>query len=79
MKVNVKYFGAIAEQTGTSEETLDLESIGSAVMDLRAYCIKKYNLEDDESLQLAINQELNKDGELHDGDEVAFLPPFAGG
>lgn len=79
MKVNVKYFGAIAEQTGTSEETLDLRSIGSELRDLKAYCIEKYKLANDDSLQLAINEELNKEGELRDGDEVAFLPPFAGG
>ncbi|NJW54526.1 MoaD/ThiS family protein, partial [Salinimicrobium sp. CDJ15-91] len=27
----------------------------------------------------AVNQNLNTQVELQDGDEVAFLPPFAGG
>jgi molybdopterin converting factor subunit 1 len=79
MKVTVKYFGAIAEQTGRNEEMLDLGVIGSQVQDVKSFCLKKYSLADEESLQLAVNQELNKEGELSDGDEVAFLPPFAGG
>lgn len=79
MKVKVKYFGVIAEQAGTGEETLDLTTIGSEVKDLKAYCIKKYSLAADDSMQVAINQELNKEGKLRAGDEIAFLPPFAGG
>jgi len=79
MKVKVKYFGAIAEQAGTSEETLDLTTIGSEVIDIKAYCIQKYNLATDDYMQVAINQELNKEGKLRAGDEIAFLPPFAGG
>ena len=79
MKVTVKYFGAIAEQTGTGEEILELASIGNEVKDLKAYCMNRYGLANDDSIRLAVNQELNKDGTLSDGDEIAFLPPFAGG
>jgi molybdopterin converting factor subunit 1 len=79
MKVKVKYFGAIAEKTGRNEEVLDLAVIGSQVQDVKSFCLNKYHLTNDESLQMAVNQELNKEGELTDGDEVAFLPPFAGG
>ena len=79
MKVKVKYFGAIAEQTGVPEETLDLGENVTEVSDLKAHCVKKYNLQDDDSLQVAINQALNGEGAIRDGDEVAFLPPFAGG
>lgn len=79
MEVKVKYFGAIAEQAGIGEETLDLTTIGSEVKDIKAYCIQKYNLTTDDSMQVAINQELNKEGKLRAGDEIAFLPPFAGG
>jgi len=79
MKVRVRYFGAIAEQTGRNEEVLDLTAVGFMVQDVKSFCLEKYSLSDAESLQLAVNQELNKEGELSDGDEVAFLPPFAGG
>tara|TARA_R100000935_G_scaffold50374_1_gene76212 strand:- start:507 stop:743 length:237 start_codon:yes stop_codon:yes gene_type:complete len=78
MKVTVKYFGVIAESAGKNEEVLELKQ-GSSLKDLKNQQIKKYQIQDAESLQIAVNQDLNKDVELKDGDEVAFLPPFAGG
>ncbi len=79
MIVSVKYFGEIAESIGKTQEEIDLSAIGNTVADLRNYCIRQYQLEDDDSLQLAINQELGLDRPLQEGDEIAFLPPFAGG
>lgn len=79
MKVTIKYFGAIAEKAGLAEEVLDLLTVGSEVSDLKTYCILKYGLTDHDSIQVAVNQELNKTGTLRDGDEIALLPPFAGG
>ncbi len=78
MKVTVKYFGMIAESAGKSEEVLELEP-GSSIKDLKSQQVKKYQIQDAESVQIAVNQNLNKEVELKDGDEVAFLPPFAGG
>ncbi|OBX25420.1 molybdopterin synthase catalytic subunit/molybdopterin synthase sulfur carrier subunit [Gelidibacter algens] len=78
MKVTVKYFGVIAETVGKSEEVLELEQ-GLSVKELKDQQIKKYQISDAASLQIAVNQNLNKEVELKDGDEVAFLPPFAGG
>lgn len=79
MSITVKYFGAIAEETGTTEEVLNLDEIGYSIEELKSYCIKKYDLEEDGSIQLAVNQELNAEQKLQHGDEVAFLPPYAGG
>jgi len=79
MQVTVKYFGAIAEQTGTREEILNLEETGNQIDQLKAYCMDKYKLVDEGSIQLAVNQELNAKKTLQAGDEVAFLPPYAGG
>lgn len=79
MSITIKYFGAIAEQTGVTEETLDFHTIGSEVSQLKVYCIEKYGLIDDDTFQVAVNQELNKVGPIQDGDEIALLPPFAGG
>ncbi len=78
MKVTVKYFGMIAESAGKSEEVLELEQ-GSSVRNLKNQQIKKYQIQDAESVQIAVNQNLDNEVELKDGDEVAFLPPFAGG
>jgi sulfur-carrier protein len=79
MKILVKYFGAIAEKTGAAEEVLNLEETGFEVEEIRSFCIQKYGLEDDESIQTAVNQKLLKKGTLRSGDEIAFLPPYAGG
>ena len=79
MNIKVKYFGAIAEKTGVSEEVLHLDEAGYEVDELKAYCINKYDLEEGESIRLAVNQVLNAKKTLQHGDEVAFLPPYAGG
>lgn len=78
MKVNVKYFGMIAEATGRGEEVIEI-SEGIRARDLKSLQVHQYGIQDPDSIQLAVNQELNKEVELKDGDEVAFLPPFAGG
>ena len=78
MKVAIKYFGMIAETAGKSEEILDLK-LGFSVQDLKDQLIEKYKIADPEAIQIAVNQDLNSNSDLKEGDEVAFLPPFAGG
>lgn len=79
MKVTVKYFGSLAEKTGIKEEIVDLDQTGTRLDQLKAHCVNKYGLDEDSSIQLAVNQELNSQKQLQNGDEIAFLPPFAGG
>lgn len=78
MKVQVKYFGMIAEAVGKPEEELELDP-GTSVSELKMNQVKSYGIKDPESVQIAVNQHLNQEIELKEGDEVAFLPPFAGG
>jgi len=78
MKVTIKYFGMIAETVGKSGEVLDLGP-GVSVQKLKDQQTKKYQIADPEAVQIAVNQDLNTNSELKEGDEVAFLPPFAGG
>ena len=68
----------IAETTGKNEETLEVNE-GISAGALKARQIKTYQIADPESVQLAVNHNLNTEVELKEGDEVAFLPPFAGG
>ena len=78
MKLNVKYFGLVGEAAGKQEEVLEfLEGISAA--ELLTKLVEKYNIPDAESVQIAVNQNLDKNAVLKDGDEVALLPPFAGG
>ena len=78
MKVKVKYFGMIAESAGRAEEVLEIAS-GTSVIELKDQQVRKYQIADADSVQLAVNQNLDNKVELNEGDEVAFLPPFAGG
>ena len=81
MRVSVRYFAIVRERVGREEETLELaegtdlagaiEQLGQlrpAVRELRRH------------LQIAVNQEIAAGEQvLHDGDEVALIPPVAGG
>lgn len=68
----------IAEATAKSEEFVEVDD-AMATADLKQMLIDKYKLASIESLQVAVNQELGYDGRLQTGDELAFLPAFAGG
>ena len=53
---------------------------GSTVADLRTLLIQKYPDLDSKSFQLARNLKIAADTEvLKEADELALLPPFAGG
>ncbi|MER3319097.1 MAG: MoaD/ThiS family protein [Allomuricauda sp.] len=78
MKVTIKYFGLVAEAAEKSEEVLELNGALTA-MELKAQCLNGLTIVDKESIQIAVNQNLDDITTLKDGDEVAFLPPFAGG
>jgi molybdopterin converting factor small subunit len=77
MEITIKYFGQIAEAIGKDEEVL--ESKNADIESVKSYFIHKYNFTYDESIRIAVNQELDSVEDLKDGDEVAFLPPYAGG
>jgi molybdopterin synthase sulfur carrier subunit len=77
MEVKVLFFGVLTEVTGTAiKHYRDVKSIGSL----------KLRLNDDYpeiihfDFRIALNNEMiNSDHELNEGDEVALMPPFAGG
>lgn len=78
MKIKVKYFGLVAEKVGFEEQILEI-STGLSASKFKEQQIAKYQIEDAESIQMAVNQNLTSNSNLNEGDEVAFLPPFAGG
>jgi len=81
MRVNLLYFGSFRDAAGRSEESRDLPE-GTRVGDLwKAIAGEIPRLAAYPAMpSAAVNHEYVK-GEtvLHDGDEVAFLPPVAGG
>ncbi len=79
MTVTIKYFGLIAERTGRKEEVLTMDGENYDLKALKERCFSKYDLSDMQSVNIAVNQSLETSCTLKSGDEVAFLPPFAGG
>ena len=76
-KIKVLFFGSISEAAGRQEEIFETEG---KLDQLRALVVQKYPAIKDIKHRIAINQEVDPDNnELSDGDEIAFLPPFAGG
>ncbi|MBW2666659.1 MAG: MoaD/ThiS family protein, partial [Deltaproteobacteria bacterium] len=81
MDLTVKLFGAVRERVGAKLLSLSLPD-GSSVADLRARLAAEHAVFDDfgDRLAVSINFEIaDPDATLHDGDEVAFLPPVSGG
>jgi len=80
MQVRVLLFGVLKERMGGSERTVHL-SADARVADLVAWV--RVVLNDDglvRSLAVAVNQEYaGNETPLHEGDEVALLPPVSGG
>ncbi len=75
--VKLKYFGQIAEKAGIDEEQLTLVSpnLNTLIKDLsQKYDLTKLNF------SVAVNRaQVTTNVTLKNNDEVALLPPFAGG
>jgi molybdopterin synthase sulfur carrier subunit len=77
MEIKVLFFGVLAEVTNTGFRHY---------RDVKSYNDLKLRIQDDfpgivhYNYRIALNNELiNEDPELKNEDEIAFLPPFAGG
>ncbi len=80
MLITVKYFGMLTEQTHKQEETLTFESQNNDIQSLETSILHKYPELKKMSYNIALNQNIvAKTTVIHNGDELAFLPPFAGG
>jgi molybdopterin synthase catalytic subunit len=81
MKITLKLFGSLREAAGESTLQVELPE-GSVVADLRAWLADRNPLVDKlgDRLAASVNLEIAELSDvLEDGDEVAFLPPVAGG
>ena len=77
--ITVKYFGEIAEAINCNEEQISTKS--DNLSELIEQLNDKYNLERFPMI-IALNQnliELSNDITIKNNDELAILPPFAGG
>jgi molybdopterin synthase sulfur carrier subunit len=77
MEINVSFFGVLAEVAGTNRKHY---------RDIKSFDDLKHRISDDfpdimhYSFRIAVNNKIvNEDPLLRNDDEVAYLPPFAGG
>ncbi len=81
MKVHVLYFAVFRERLGTSEEHLELPDGANVAAAIAALAGKHAAIAQLRGrFRVAVNQEFVEDGHpLRDGDELALIPPVAGG
>jgi molybdopterin synthase sulfur carrier subunit len=78
MKLTINYFGMIAEAVGSSKA--DFELHGKIVSDLKNELGTTFPELLGMSYQIAVNQKLvSSETKINEQDEIAVLPPFAGG
>ncbi len=81
MQVIAKLFGAVREAAGAKELSLAL-SDGATARDVWGLLLDEHPAIAPfaDRLAVAVNLEIRSlDAEIHDGDEIAFLPPVSGG
>lgn len=77
MRLNIKYFGLLAEITNCKEEAIEFDR--TTVSELLQLLFQKYPLLEEKDFQLAQNHELiSKESKITAG-QIALLPPFSGG
>jgi len=80
MRVTLKYFGLLAEITHRNEEQMELTADVHTLLGLKSAVEHRFSAFRKTAYSIALNQALcNDDLALKDDDEIAFLPPFAGG
>ena len=81
--ITVKFFASLKDIAEKEEEQIEVQS--SISMDQLSDIISKTSprigdIIRDNKIMISVNQEMaDADTVIHDGDEVAFLPPFSGG
>ena len=81
MRITVRLFASHREAAGTAEIAVELPA-GSRAVDALESCRRSHPRAPgrDAAMAFAVNREFaTPDTELNDGDEVAVLPPVAGG
>ena len=81
MTVKVLFFASCRDLVGASEQEMTLEE-GSTVADLISGIASEHArfIEMAPSLMVSVNHNyVERETELHDGDEIAFIPPVSGG
>ncbi len=83
MTVKVRFFAVLKSLVGKSELSLDVQegsTFGQILGKLKTDFPALGKIMTEGKILISVNQDVVEDGYLlKDGDEIAFLPPFAGG
>ncbi len=79
MEIKILYLGMLAEKSGVSSEVIRVDD-GTSVGQLKTILEDKYRGILSVPVKIAVNQKIaHPDDVLAHGQEVALLPPYAGG
>lgn len=79
MKIKIKYYASLREETGCSEEYWETNCTKGDQL-FEELCHKYHFSLKKDLLRLAINRQYrNFNDEISEGDEIVFIPPVAGG
>ena len=81
MRVSVQFYARLRELAGCSEWACDIAT-GATVADVWQAASKQFPAVADlaGSVSCAVNADFSRmDAVVHDGDDIAFLPPVSGG
>jgi molybdopterin converting factor subunit 1 len=79
MDLQVLFFGVLTDHSGSASLNLTVTD-DSTVASFREQVLQLYPGLKDQAHRIAVNEQFaSEDQILSEGDEVAFLPPFAGG
>jgi molybdopterin synthase sulfur carrier subunit len=80
MQINLKYFGLVADHTKKKDEVIFFEGNSITLLEVQMRLHETYPDLTKTTYSFAINQTLIQgDALLNNQDEIALLPPFAGG
>ena len=81
--ITIKYFASLRDIAEKEEDNLDIENpiTIDQLSDIISKTAPKMGaIIREKKVMISVNQEMvSADTIIHDGDEVAFLPPFSGG
>jgi molybdopterin converting factor subunit 1 len=81
--ITLKYFASLRDIAEKEEDSLDIENpiTIDQLSDIISKTAPKMGaIIREKKVMISVNQEMaSADTIIHDGDEVAFLPPFSGG